>query len=518
MCCSYANSFSQTTNLNIDFGKQELDYSTINVGCRVSRTIHLLNNTGAVCEVNPVIKRGDFFTLSSNSSVTIEDMDAYDFDINFDPLEIGDVRDTIVFEYDNHNDSIIVTGNAYYSTENNAGNSISFDGSEDFVNIGTFTNLTKKSFSLEMWINSTDNTTRSILWGSYSSSSLNSFNFELTDHGYLRTYLDGKNCYDDENVADGNWHFVATVIDYENDSVYLYVDGRKKTVVSDLPDPYTVDNEYMLAKDVRNGSHFYKGNMDEVRLWSKALSQEEIQNHYASLYGNEDNLEAYYRFDGGSDNYVYDYTGNNHRGILSDQDLVFSTSTAPVGTPNYLCEPSDIDFGEIDINETDNSQIFTISNTGLGVLNLHLSSSDSEISLSPTSVAILSGESANVTVKITPNIVEEFTGSVDCIGNVSDQSVPITASITGTPTSIDNLDKLNISVFPNPVKDHLIINSSEEFVGSEYFIYALTGAVVVNGVINSNELNIDMGQLSSGIYTLSIILNQKEFTYKLVKK
>lgn len=54
-----------------------------------------------------------------------------------------------------------------------------------------------------------------------------------------------------------------------------------------------------------------KVHADEVRVWSRALSGEEIRRDYRRyLSGNENGLEMYYRFDEGYGNYAYDISRN----------------------------------------------------------------------------------------------------------------------------------------------------------------------------------------------------------------
>ena len=77
----------------------------------------------------------------------------------------------------------------------------------------------------------------------------------------------------------------------------------------------------------------FKGTIDEVRLWNKALSAETIAADYNRyLVGNEDGLQAYYTFDYSVDNAFYDisYKGtkyNMNHGVASNVQV--SSSDIP---------------------------------------------------------------------------------------------------------------------------------------------------------------------------------------------
>lgn len=84
-----------------------------------------------------------------------------------------------------------------------------------------------------------------------------------------------------EKIETGNFHQAALVIDYKNDSMKLYLDGKplesegsvafQGTTTSDTPSK----SVSMGAED--DGSNFYfQGELKDPRVWSRALSQEEI--------------------------------------------------------------------------------------------------------------------------------------------------------------------------------------------------------------------------------------------------
>ena len=89
------------------------------------------------------------------------------------------------------------------------------------------------------------------------------------------------------NIADGNWHHIATIRDNTADKNYLYVDGVKE---GELPHDYTAG--FTSPTDPLNigwlnlsEGFYYSGTVDEVAVYSRALEEAEIINHYNSGAG-----------------------------------------------------------------------------------------------------------------------------------------------------------------------------------------------------------------------------------------
>jgi len=81
-------------------------------------------------------------------------------------------------------------------------------------------------------------------------------------------------------VDDGNWHFIVAVRDKSSTNPNkLYVDG---VLVDESPDPTTLGfdvDHHEVGRDYIDGT-FFVGTIDEVRIYNRALSEEEIRGHY----------------------------------------------------------------------------------------------------------------------------------------------------------------------------------------------------------------------------------------------
>jgi hypothetical protein len=88
-----------------------------------------------------------------------------------------------------------------------------------------------------------------------------------------------------EDLDDEEWHFVACVFDYSNDTIRVYVDGDLSTIesmdgsYSSGSSVYTIGNNWNEIADT-------KGYIDEVGIWNRTLSDEEVN----ELYNNGNGL------------------------------------------------------------------------------------------------------------------------------------------------------------------------------------------------------------------------------------
>ncbi len=83
-------------------------------------------------------------------------------------------------------------------------------------------------------------------------------------------------------------------------------------------------------------------------------------------------------------------------------------------------------------------------------------------------------------------------------------------------TSLEELNPLNVSVYPNPVNEVLQVSMDPSIIqSSSYQLIDLYGAVVLSG---SQPEDIYVNQLPSGIYYLRIMVGENQSTLKIVKR
>jgi len=123
-------------------------------------------------------------------------------------------------------------------------------------------------------------------------------------------------------VYDGNisgWTHVAVV--YKNNAPSLYVNGELKGYQK--PGKDIVESKFSIAQKFALND-FFIGSIDELRVWNRALSQNEIKsNMNTTLIGDEDGLEFYYDFNGKKDQHVFyniaGYDGHAYRVYIAPE-------------------------------------------------------------------------------------------------------------------------------------------------------------------------------------------------------
>ncbi len=98
----------------------------------------------------------------------------------------------------------------------------------------------------------------------------------------------------------GVWQHVAWI--YTGTAIELYIDGQLIVSNSASGTFETLDRSFGIGKSIQPGFNFvFGGRIDEVSVWSKGLTQSEIQDMMANeLVGDEANLELYYKMNQGS--------------------------------------------------------------------------------------------------------------------------------------------------------------------------------------------------------------------------
>lgn len=69
---------------------------------------------------------------------------------------------------------------------------------------------------------------------------------------------------------------------------------------------------------------------------------------------------------------------------------------------------------------------------------------------------------------------------------------------------IEELDKWNFEVYPNPADDYLYLNVPDLFLGQSYSIFNITGQKVKSGIISDSTTLIDVSKFKNGSYLIEI--------------
>lgn len=220
----------------------------------------------------------------------------------------------------------------------NPGYALSFDGVSSRV---TAPRAASNDFTISFWMCSTQTIADAGQWwngiGVVDASvagHTNDFGFALVASGRVAYGVDSTNgsyvslASADQLVSDGLWHHVAATRIRTNGLVRFYVDGVLKGSANGST--HTLDSApNLLMGCLATTNRFYRGQLDEVAVWSRALSLAEIQaNRYRMADTNDATLEAYWRFDEGTGLDALDSSTNGQTGTLVDAP-VYAVSGVP---------------------------------------------------------------------------------------------------------------------------------------------------------------------------------------------
>ena len=120
---------------------------------------------------------------------------------------------------------------------------------------------------------------------------------------------------------EGQWYDIAIVID-ENNNVAQYVNGEAIPMVyNDLSPLSFTDNNITLGHWSQDEETF-DGLFNNVKVWSRALTTDEILANLNGELSDNLNLSAEYKFNAGSDEMLYDHSGNQNHGTIYGAEWV----------------------------------------------------------------------------------------------------------------------------------------------------------------------------------------------------
>jgi len=183
---------------------------------------------------------------------------------------------------------------ATWSTQDQCikGKCLSFDGINDSVSYGTNNpnfKFGKKSFTISAWIKGTITGTSALspaIFGVTQSNTSSRYAlsvYQNTGKVKYSIFDDSSNSVDSDieniNVLDNKWHYVAMVVDRDNNILNVYIDGMKATdnisLANVTGDVSPQGSAVSGARVFGDQSHF-QGKIDEIKIYPYARSQNQI--------------------------------------------------------------------------------------------------------------------------------------------------------------------------------------------------------------------------------------------------
>jgi len=318
----------------------------------MQRTWRFQESGGDVPEVKISIPENAIRNISPPGSfyMFISDTEVFDPTADYSVMT-SDGSGNLETTYDFDGTKFVTFG---YAPQIVAERSVYFDGSADYIDVDDRLDLNPDEFTISAWIkrDASDTGTASIV-SKRDASFTEGYDLRiLNDNTIEIIWKNGsdQSLISNTAIPDDQWHEVAVI--YDGATAKLYIDGVEDNAANLTAPVATDENFYIAAAGKNTPTQFFRGNIDEVRVWSTALSvdelhyimNQEISDNGGQVMGNElptnitrnnantipwSDLAGYYPMS------IYTYTntddlsGNNNQGALRNLNTV-DRQTAPL--------------------------------------------------------------------------------------------------------------------------------------------------------------------------------------------
>jgi hypothetical protein len=309
---------------------------------------------------------------------------------------------------------------------------------------------------------------------------------KIQNNNQLRHGTHNNNCINGVNsirsFSDGNWHNAIIVLDHINLTIKMYIDGVLENTITNINQSCYGNFSQPTSIGCFSGggyadAGFFNGNIDDIGIWNRALTQQEV----TALYQNCNlNLSA----------------NPTQANPTVGANATFSTS----GATTYQWQTNPANNGWQNVN---NNSTYSGANTpSLNVNNVQLYNH-----LQQFRVVGISGSCADTAYA-------SIVLADSCVNTVYDT---ITTSISVTDTLVINavLSGLNppnntntLQVYPNPARTHITIDNGNFALMNGYTVRInnALGQTVFSQAVNQQQFFIDLsGWTGNGFYYLDLL-------------
>lgn len=204
----------------------------------------------------------------------------------------------------------------YVACGENFGNTLNFDGSNDYVQI--MYNEPENEMTHEFWFKTTNPNGGLFMVGSGSMGGGGNDRHIYLNNGNITTRVWNNEVIatSGTNYADGTWHHLVHTFGSSIGEQRIYVDGVLQATGTKSSSDFNWEDRIIIGYSADKG--YFQGEIDEVRIWNKVLTETEINNQMCNLLsGSEADLLAYYQFeDGEGSTTLTDVSGNGRDATL----------------------------------------------------------------------------------------------------------------------------------------------------------------------------------------------------------
>ncbi|MEQ8552368.1 MAG: BspA family leucine-rich repeat surface protein, partial [Cyclobacteriaceae bacterium] len=347
------------------------------------------------------------------------------------------------------------------------GNALDFDGTDDYVEVTSTTDLALNatSYTFESWVKwNSFNPDIDPIWSRNQGSGVVPkwlFAYYTNASGVVNQFtlhFNGANARwftsNTQSLTIDTWYHVAFTVDSNNLTFYLDgVEIGSATIDVAVPDPSA---EIRLAET----EGFYSDiQLDEVRVWNTPRIQFDIQNNlYNTLTGNETDLVGYYRFDETTGSSLPDLSGNSNDG--SWYGPTGANSSAAWTTSGALTPPSPIIYNATNVTTAGFTPNNTVPSGAIDIL-VDVSTDPGFGSTLVSDQSIGTSGGIDINVALTANTQYYYRVKADYGGSQSNYSAV-------SPFMVQPGNALDF----NGVSDYVTISDSDDWtIGTNDFVF-----------------------------------------------
>ncbi len=263
---------------------------------------------------------------------------------------------------------------------------VELDGANDYAAIDNFFYQTNSLYevSVEAWIRTTDGGNQIIA------------SFDRSDYWRLGVNGDGAgtgrvawnirtnagilDLGGPTRVDDGNWHHVVGI--YDNGFAAIYVDGELDASANQGNRIGTgairygfigTGSEATVYNGPRGPSYHFDGEIDELRIWGKALSQAEIRAGMCRTFKSvQSDLNVHFNFDEGTGTSTNDQNGAGVADLMNvNLTNVWQVASAPIGDTSSYIYPGSWSGQSLSLQSCSGDEI-TVSNVSGSLSGIHI--------------------------------------------------------------------------------------------------------------------------------------------------
>jgi hypothetical protein len=181
-------------------------------------------------------------------------------------------------------------------------NAYNFDGNNDFIIIPSNNDFNSNNISFSLWISSSNLQKQiAIVRTNFSNASNEhfalSFNFLLQHNVTLSAKYNVPNCNagqgwqhntHTQNIMNNNFHHIVGSI--EGNTMKLYINNQlSQTLTTSFPQTSSCwGGDIQIGRNWSSFTDYFNGKIDDIGIWNRALTQQEITNLYNASLSTED--------------------------------------------------------------------------------------------------------------------------------------------------------------------------------------------------------------------------------------